>query len=105
MEIIYDHTTHRAGCRVTQTGQTIDAIGRTINEFVALAGGTHGRENSTSTEKDEEMGSISDLFILLCGAPGAARTASTRNRTRCELLVSATVDVARRRRRAGGGAS
>jgi hypothetical protein len=38
------------------------------------------------------------------GAPGAARTASTRNRTRNELLVSAIVEIVRRRRRPGGGA-
>jgi hypothetical protein len=36
-------------------------------------------------------------------APGAARTGSARNRTRCELRVSATVPIVRRRRRATGG--
>jgi hypothetical protein len=36
------------------------------------------------------------------GAPGAVRTASARAYTGCELLVSATVEVLRRRRRSGG---
>jgi hypothetical protein len=35
---------------------------------------------------------------------GAVRTASARARTRLELLVSATVEVAQRRRRPGGSA-
>lgn len=49
---------------------------------------------------------VSGPFVLVTrSAPGAVPTASTRTRTRGELLVSATVEVARRRRRSGGGAS
>jgi hypothetical protein len=42
--------------------------------------------------------------MITTGAPGAIRTASARTHPGRELLVSATVELTRRRRRSGGGA-
>ncbi|MFC0432552.1 recombinase family protein [Kutzneria buriramensis] len=45
-----------------------------------------------------------NVGVNAAGAPGTNQTPSARTRTRCELLVSATLEITRRRRRPDGGA-
>jgi hypothetical protein len=62
--------------------------------------GAPGRTPHRPSTRDRSRVTVDGLR----SAPGAARTASARTHTRRELLVSATVEVVRRRRRLGGSA-
>lgn len=73
--------------------------GDTMPEIISAA----EKINTMTSDPHETPGhGVINARVDAVRAPGAARTASTRNRTRRELLVSATVGVVRRRRRSGG---
>ena len=102
LEIHYNHETRIATCRVTLIGETVVAVGNTAREATMIP---FPNRNGTIDEEDNTMTNQRALQVDgLCGAPGAIRTASARNRQRRELVVSATVEVARRHRRSGGEA-
>ncbi|WP_236793334.1 recombinase family protein [Amycolatopsis sp. GM8] len=92
LHVSVDHETDHAMIDITLPSDRIDGIAQTAAEASDDA-------KVVRLEKHQVKHGV-----IAASAPGAARTASTRNRTRRELLVSATVDVVRRRRRSGGGA-
>jgi hypothetical protein len=73
----------------------MDAIKRTGRTGPVSFAQVEGHKNQTG-------GGCRRFERYYSGAPGAARTASTRNHDRRELRISAAVGIVRRRRRSGG---
>lgn len=93
LSIHVDHETDHTVITITLPGEKIHDI--------ATAAVDMGDRHMTAPPTPAKP-QVSSGVIAAC-APGAARTASTRTRTRRELQVSATVEVVRRRRRRSGG--
>ncbi|MFD8493337.1 recombinase family protein [Amycolatopsis sp. NPDC059657] len=94
LRIHVDHETDHAMIEVTLPTSGIDDI--------AVVAGEAAR--NTEGQGPEVARSPGEAGVIAGGAPGAARTASTRSRTRGELAVSAVLKIKRRRRGQGGDA-